>query len=220
MKTAKSIVALATSWLGKNQNDGSHKMIIDIYNTQTPLPRNYKVRYHDYWCATFITALAVKLGYTDIIPCECSCNEMIKLAVKKGIWKEDESICPKVGYIILYDWEDNGVGDNKGVPNHVGIVSNVDTDKRTFTVIEGNYNGAVRRRFLQFNNKFIRGYITPKYDEIPEREPTKRTLREYLSICSTVIDGEMGTGEQRKSNLKKLGFDPDKVQRIINALYS
>ena len=72
-KYVKDILDLATSWIGRNEKDGTHKYIIDIYNSHKPLARGYKVKYTDSWCATFISALAIKLGYTDIIPTECGC---------------------------------------------------------------------------------------------------------------------------------------------------
>ncbi len=174
-KYASKVVSQALAWLGKNEKDGSHKSIIDIYNTQKPLPRGYAVKYTDAWCATFVSAVAVKLGYTDIIPTECSCNEMIKLFKKIGAWAEDDSVKPNPGDIIFYDWEDNGVGENVGSANHTGIVEKVMGD--TITVIEGNYSNAVKRRTLKVNGKYIRGYGMPKYDAEPTKpaEPTKVT---------------------------------------------
>ena len=73
-KYASKVIAQAVAWLGKNEKDGSHKDMIDIYNAHRPLARGYKVKYTDAWCATFVSAVAVKLGYTGIIPTECSCS--------------------------------------------------------------------------------------------------------------------------------------------------
>lgn len=161
--TRSAIVDLAKSWIGKNEADGSHKTIIDIYNSRKPLPRGYKVRYTDAWCATFVSALAIKLGYTDIIPVECGCPEMVELAKNMGIWQESDTYTPKIGDIIMYDWQDSGSGDNRGTPDHVGIVSMVSGS--IFQVIEGNKNNAVGTRTMTVNGKNIRGYICPKYDE-------------------------------------------------------
>ena len=30
-------------WLGRNEQDKSHRLIIDTYNSHKPLPRNYSV---------------------------------------------------------------------------------------------------------------------------------------------------------------------------------
>ena len=38
-----AVVNQAKAWLGYNEADGSHRAIIDLYNTQNPRPRGYKV---------------------------------------------------------------------------------------------------------------------------------------------------------------------------------
>lgn len=161
-KYAKNIIQQAKSWLGCNKADGTHKQIIDVYNNHKPLARGYAVKYTDAWCATFVSACAIKCGYTDIIPTECGCSPMIQLFKNLGEWVENDAYVPKSGDIIFYDWQDSGSGDNTGVPDHVGIVENVSGS--TITVIEGNKNNAVARRTIQVNGKYIRGYGVPKYD--------------------------------------------------------
>ena len=183
-KYAKTIIELAKSWVGRNEADGTHKYIIDIYNGYRPLARNYKVKYTDAWCATTISALAIKLGYTDIIPTECGCGQMIELFKQKGIWVENENRTPNPADIIFYDWQDNGVGDNKGWSDHVGIVEKVENGK--ITVIEGNYKNAVTRRVIAVNGKYIRGYGVPKYDKEVASTPTS-TKKEELKV-----DGDWG----------------------------
>lgn len=163
-KYASEVVKQAQAWLGKNESDGTHKKIIDIYNSHTPLARGYKVKYNDSWCATFVSAIAIELGYTDIIPTECGCPQMLELFKKLGRWVENENRTPSIGEVIFYDWEDDGNGDNTGNPNHVGIVEKVSGS--TITVIEGNKNNSVARRTIKINNKYIRGYGVPKYDTV------------------------------------------------------
>ena len=163
--TREKIVAQARSWIGCKESDGSHNQIIDIYNADKPLPRGYKVSYTDAWCATFVTACAIKCGATDIVPKECSCNKMIELFKGLGCWVENDAHSPSPGDLIFYDWDDKGTGDNKGQSDHVGIVEAVSGN--TITVIEGNYNNACKRRLLNVNGKYIRGYGVPKYDEVP-----------------------------------------------------
>lgn len=178
-KYANKVVEQAQAWLGFNESNGSHKQIIDIYNAHKPLARSYPVKYTDSWCATFVSAVAIKLGYTDIIPTECSCNKMIELLKKLGSYIEDENRTPNPGDIIFYDWDDNGVGNNQGSSDHVGIVEKVSDGK--ITVIEGNYSNAVKRRTLNVNGRYIRGYGVPKYDgannaeKVKEPKPTTPT---------------------------------------------
>lgn len=163
MKTRSAVVVLAQSWIGKNESDGSHKSIIDIYNTYIPHPRGYKLQYADAWCASMVSALAIELGYTDIMPVECSCYYLIEAAKKMGIWQEKDSYVPSPADLILYDWDDSGSGDNTGNPDHVGVVEKV--SGTTITVIEGNYSNSVKRRTIQVNGKYIRGFICPKYSD-------------------------------------------------------
>ena len=156
------VLDIAKAWLGKKESDGSHKAIIDVYNAQKKLPQGYKVKYTDAWCATFVSAVAIKAGCTDIIPCECSCPRQIELFKKLGTWVENDARTPEPGDIIYYDWDDSGKGDNVGVSDHVGIVEKVSGGK--ITVIEGNYSDSVKRRTLAVDGKYIRGYGVPKYD--------------------------------------------------------
>lgn len=161
-KYASKVVEQAVSMLGCNESNGTHKQIIDVYNSHKPLARGYAVKYNDEWCATFVSAVSIKVGYTDIIPTECSCPKMVELFKKLGSWVENENRIPNAGDIIFYDWRDNGVGDNMGDADHVGIVEKVSGN--TITVIEGNYSNSVKRRYLEVNGRYIRGYGVPKYD--------------------------------------------------------
>ena len=174
-KYASMVVEQAKSWLGCNEADGSHKKIIDTYNAHKPLARGYAVKYTDAWCATFVSAVAIKLGYTDIIPTECGCDKMIELFKKLGAWVEDDSYKPKPGDIIFYDWNDSGSGDNKGSSDHVGIVKLVVGD--TIHVIEGNYSNSVKKRTLRVNGQYIRGYGVPKYDAEPVKTDSTTSVK-------------------------------------------
>lgn len=157
------VVNLAKSKIGIKEGSAGHKAIIDKYNSQPSLPRGYKVKYIDAWCATFISYLAIALGYTDIIPVECSCPKMIELAKRMGIWVEDDDYKPEAGDIVLYDWQDSGKGDNVGNPDHIGLV--IETDGKHFKVAEGNFQDSVGVRDMMVNGQYIRGFIVPKYSD-------------------------------------------------------
>ena len=157
----EAIVSEAISHVGVKEGTVLHHKIIDRYNSRKPLPRGYAVKYTDAWCATFISYLAIVMGYTDIIPVECGCPQMITLAKQMGIWVENDAYVPKPGDIVLYDWQDSGSGDNTGTADHIGIVEKVVGS--TETIIEGNYQDSVKRRELAVNGRYIRGYIVPRY---------------------------------------------------------
>lgn len=158
----QKVLGIMQGWVKLKKSDKSHAPIIDTYNGNKPLPRGYEVSYNDAYCATTVSAAAIKAGYTDIMPVECSCYYLIEQAKKMGIWQENDAYVPNIADEVLYDWQDNGIGDNTGNPDHVGMVEKVVGN--TITVIEGNMSGGVvGRRNLQVNGKYIRGYICPKY---------------------------------------------------------
>lgn len=157
----QKIVSIAQSYIGCKESDGSHRKIIDLYNSHKPLARGYAVKYTDAWCSTFASAVAIAAGMTDIIPTECGCGKHIELFKKLGSWQENDAYVPKPGDYIFYDWQDSGVGDCTGSADHVGIVEKV--SGTSITVIEGNYSDSVKRRTISVNGRYIRGYGVPKY---------------------------------------------------------
>lgn len=157
------VVSIAQSYIGCRESDGSHKKIIDLYNSHKPLARGYKVTYTDAWCATFVSAVAIVAGLADIIPTECGCGEQIKLFQQLSSWQENDAYVPSPGDYIFYDWQDSGVGDNTGAADHVGIVEKVSGG--VITVIEGNYADSVKHRNISVNGRYIRGFGVPKYAE-------------------------------------------------------
>ena len=167
--TREQIVAQCQAWLGLKESNGSHKQIIDVYNSHKPRARGYKLKYNDAWCAGFVSAVAIKCGATDIIPLEVGCGKMRDKAKAMGIWVEADDHDPLPGDIILYNWKDTGKGDLKTGASHVGYVEKVSGNK--FVTIEGNYSNRVKRRNMKVNGKYIRGYITPEYDASPEEMP-------------------------------------------------
>lgn len=210
---ASKVVEKAESWIGRKESNGTHKQIIDIYNSHKPLARGYKVKYTDEWCATFVSAVAIDLGYTDIIPTECGCGQMIALLKELGCWIENDAYVPDPGDIIFYDWEDDGKADNTGWPNHVGYVEKVSNG--TITVIEGNYNCEVKRRSVKVNGKYIRGYGVPDYDT---EKVVAASSKSIDTVAKEVIEGKWGNGSDRKTNLGKAGYDYDAVQARVNVI--
>ena len=130
-----NVVSIMKGWLGWSEANGKQKKIVDIYNIHKPLARGYKVQYTDEWCATAVSAAFIKAGLTDIGFTECSCNRMIDLY--------------------------NGIGDNVGSADHVGLVAAINGTR--LTIIEGNKNESVSYRSINANGKYIRGYCLPDY---------------------------------------------------------
>lgn len=156
------MVKQAEQYLGINEKDGSHKQIVDLYNTQDVLPVDYTLQYEDSWCAAFVTAAAMQQNLTDIIPPECGCQRQIGLWKEIGRWEERDSIIPLPGDLIYYDWEEkNPFTDCTGWADHVGIV--VGTKWPFIKVIEGNKDDSVSYRHILINDVHIRGFGKPDY---------------------------------------------------------
>ena len=184
LELRNKVVSVMRGWLGWSESNGKYRAIIDLYNTQKPLPVGYKVKYTDEWCATTVTAAGMAAGLQDIILGECSCSRMIALYQKAGRWQESDAYKPQPGDIIMYDWQDTGTGDNAGAPDHVGIVEQVVGN--TITVIEGNKGEAVARRTLAVNGRYIRGFCLPDYASMATEEEDDEMLtyeqwKEYMS---------------------------------------
>lgn len=211
----QKVVNQAKSWLGCKESDGSHRKIIDLYNSHKPLARSYAVKYTDAWCATFVSATSIACGYTDIMPTECGCGKMIELYQKLGRWEENDAYKPEPGDVVFYDWDDNGVGDNKGASDHVGIVEKV--VGATITVIEGNCSNSVKRREIQVNGRYIRGYGLPAFEKKATKEDTGAKLS-IEDIAKKVINGDYGDGAARKSKLEAEGYNYATVQAKVNEI--
>lgn len=159
--TVKDALNLARTWIGKNEADGSHRSIIDIYNSFFPHPRSYAVTYQDAWCDATISAIFISLNAVDIIGgIECGVEEHIKKFKAAGIWYEDGTIVPKPGDLITYNWDANAQ-PNDGYADHIGIVESVENG--TITTIEGNVSDMVKRCYIPVGYSKIRGFARPKY---------------------------------------------------------
>ena len=211
----QKIVSIMQGWIGLKRSDRSHAPIIDTYNGNKPLPRGYAVTYNDAYCATTTSAAAIKAGYTDIIPVECSCYYLIEKAKAMGIWQENDAYIPAPGDEVLYDWDDGpnyATTDNRGTPEHVGMVEVVSGS--TIKVMEGNMSGGVvGRRNLQINGRYIRGFICPNYASKATEKAPEKSIDE---IATEVLAGRWGNNPERKQRLEAAGYNYESVQAAVN----
>lgn len=211
----QKVVGIMQGWIGLKRSDKSHAPIIDAYNGNKPLPRGYKVTYTDAYCATTTSAAAIKAGYTDIIPVECSCYYLIEKAKAMGIWQENDAYIPAPGDEVLYDWDDGAnfaTTDCTGTPEHVGMVEAVSGN--TIKVMEGNMSGGVvGRRNLQVNGRYIRGFICPNYASKATEKAPEKSIDE---IATEVLAGRWGNNPERKQKLEAAGYNYEVVQAAVN----
>lgn len=206
--TANDVLKVAKDWLGYSKANGKYKQILNTYNSHKPLARGYVIKPNDSWCDCFVSACAIKAGATDIIGTEVGCEQHIAIFKKKGIWNENGSIKPKVGDIILYNWDDK-TQPNDGFADHIGFVEQVSGN--TITCIEGNLNNKVGRRIIKIGDGRIRGYAHPKYAKAS-------SAKSVTAIALEVIDGKWGNGVTRKSRLTRAGYDYSEIQNRVNEL--
>ena len=232
--TRQDIVDQICSWEGWSESNGKFKRIIDIYNyyLSTAVKTgtlNYPVKYTDEWCATAASTAYIQAGAPELFPIECGCPRTIELAKKMGIWKEADNYVPSPADAVLYDWQDSGSGDNKGIPDHIGIVIAVNKPAGNIYVMEGNKEEKVARRILKVNSRYIRGFVTPKF---LEEEPTKAVIPEAkkkadvanstfeptksdTDLAVEVWYGVHGSGDKRRN---ALGSRYDQVQNSVEEI--
>lgn len=222
----QKVLSVMQGWVGLKKSDKSHAVIIDTYNSLAPLPRGYKITYQDAYCAATVSAAAIRAGYTDIMPIECSCRKLIEQAQRMGIWQENDAYVPEPADLILYDWQDGADfprTDNTGEPDHVGMVEKL--VGATITIIEGNLRGEVARRTVTVNGRYIRGYICPHYEsKAGSNSKGQETTRQsgydcpYKEPTYTLYQGQVGTKMPEYTRwlqwqLVRLGFLPAKNEK-------
>lgn len=231
--TAKQVVDIMEGWMNMSHSKGTHKPIIDLYNSHKPLARGYAVTYKDDYCDTTVSAAFIQacrdagVALADVIGgTECGVEEHVKIFKRAGIWEEDGTIIPEIGYICVYNWDDK-VQPNDGYSDHIGIVSSVNKAAGTFVVSEGNMSGGiVGKRTINIGYGCIRGFAKPKYAKATNSTPEVEKPQEKPNTGSqsnsetvyTVQPGDTLSGIAKKygTTYKKLAKynnipDPDVI---------
>ena len=216
-------------WLGAVPGSTKHADILRTYNSHRPLARSYAIQPGDAYCAATVSAAWIRAGVAAIAPLEVSVPKMAELAQKRGIWVEDDGFTPRPGDAVVYDWQDDGKGDNRGRPDHVGLVESVSGG--AISVLEGNMGAGhmVGRRALAVDGRYIRGYIRPDYKSLADAAPSlplegKVAAQQpdegvsLTAIAREVIAGKWGNGADRKRRLTAAGHDYKAVQAEVNRL--
>lgn len=180
MGKREDFVIRASEWIGTKEGSSGHKQIVRDYNKACDKGRQGSV--DSKWCAMFVGAVAEE---TDNVlkdgigvPVDYSCgtgpHSVIEKAKKADIWVEKDSYIPRNGDLVIYEWDDDGVGDCTKGHDHIGIVSSVGTS--SFIVVEGNKKSAVGTRTVNINGRFIRGFVACRFaDEVNPSVPSHYT---------------------------------------------
>lgn len=143
-------------YLNRTSKDKEIKELREVYNNYRPLPRGYKIKDGDAWCAMFVSALGIKLGISDIVLPEVSCYYMIEAYKKIGRFTRDKNYEASIGDLIFYDWDLNTT------PDHVGIV--LSCDGKSYKILEGNRNNKVAFREIPCDYKLVYGFARPDFE--------------------------------------------------------
>ena len=228
----KKVVSIMNGWVGGKQGSSIHREILKIYNEYASAHGMAKA-YESYaWCDITVSAAWIKAGMAGYVPIAMSCGQSISKAKSLGIWVENDAYKPKIGDACLYDWEDDGKGDDTTGHDHIGIVVSVGSD--TFSVVEGNAGSPsqVRRIQRKVNQRYIRGFICPDYKTIAKKLTPKDEKKEEVQhksptldqLVTDVINGKYGTGATRKSKLNTLykkgeiAYTYDQIQDKVNEI--
>ena len=217
MSDRENPVRWLEQYIGIKVGSAEHKAILKVFN-DSKLSTRHVMTVDDPWCATATSAAFIATGLANIFPCvECSCEYMINLAKAAGIWVENDAYVPDTGDVILYDWDDNGIGDCTGWSDHVGLVDSV--TERTIKVVEGNKSNTVGYREIAINGKYIRGFITPKYSGKTNSNAAPSPIKKSVTqVAKEVIAGKWGNGDERKKKLADAGYNFATVQAEVNKL--
>ena len=225
------VCSAMTSWIGATPGSAKHRDILNTYNSYRPLARGYAVQVNDAYCATTVSAAFIKAGIAKYTGTECGVDQFRQIAVNKGMWIENDAYKAQPGDAVIYDWDDNGAGDNKGYPEHIGLIT--ESHGSYFVVTEGNMgnNGIVGQRRLNYNGRYIRGFIHPDYDAIaqkmggtatpktntPEKAPSA-AQKSIDELAKEVIAGKWGNAPGRPQRLTAAGYDANAVQARVNQI--
>ena len=134
---------------------GQRNEVVDLYNTFLPHPRRYKVKYEDMLCATYVSSIFIKLGWTDIVPPECGAHQLYQNMDALGRGVQDKKRVPEIGDLIFF-------GNSKYVSGiqHVGIVTEVKNNKQIYYY---DLQSVVGRHTCPVGYSWIWGYGMPDY---------------------------------------------------------
>lgn len=213
----KKVVSILNKWVGGKQGSDIHKEILAIYNEYATANKMAKA-YESYaWCDITASAAWIKAGYAKYVPISMSCGQSITKAKSMGIWQEADGYKPKISDACVYDWSDDGKGDDTTGHDHIGIVVSVGAD--TFSVVEGNAGSPSQVRKIQrkVNQRYIRGFITPNYKQIAkDLTPKETTPKPVASAPAKEETYKVVKGDTLSAIAKKYGTTVAKLKDLNN----
>lgn len=185
LQRLEKIVQTAENWYGISEGTREHSNLVGMYNRISPLPRGYKLKLTDSWCAAYVSVVMLQCGYD--FPFECGVFEMWKKLREQGC--QVIGRVPIPGELIFF------------TSSHVGIVRDWVPLDYMVPTIEGNSGDMVAHRKHQLYHQSILGYMSPfRY--------TNTEIKEQLNA------GIWGGGNFATNALLYSGYDIKEVLNV------
>lgn len=145
LQRLEKIVKTAESWYGISEGTREHANLVGMYNLINPLPRGYKLKVTDSWCAAYVSVVMAQCGYK--FPFECGVFEMWKKLHAQGC--QIIGRVPIPGELVFFK------------SSHVGIVRDWVSLNYLMPTIEGNSSDMVAHRQHYVYHDSILGFMSP-----------------------------------------------------------
>ena len=177
------------------------------------------------WCAQTIVYVGDKTGTSSSFPRVTFVDRSGPYIgfrdwfESRGRFFYSDTYTPLKGDLIVFDYDK----DNKG--DHIGFVSEVNTQANAVKTIEGNANDKVAANAYSMSNDNILGYCKPSYNDATEQKPvttTEATVSTTASTVSTTTQTETVNQEAKYYVSSSIGCNlrskPDYSNNIIQIL--
>lgn len=151
------------------------------------------------WCAMFASFLGYSVGMPKEFGEFAHCPTWANWFKANKRWGKE----PRVGAVVFFDWDRDGVAD------HVGIVSKVGTNQ--IKSLEGNTTvGKARNRVAEQTRgkSTVLGYGYPKYDS----DPVTHTVNTGDTLSSIAKAWGVTWQDVYKVNIKLIGKDASVIK--------
>lgn len=216
-------IELAKSQLGYKEESGNKTKYALYFDKDAWQWFNTKKQGAE-WCAIFICWLFCQLIGPDAARtflgcpapkdnCAAGVKYLYQYMSKKG-YKVDKKTGQPGDIIFL--------NSNK----HVGLIEKVENGK--YITIEGNKSNKVAQGSYGVSSSTVYGICRPDWSAISQQPPVSAPAPapaqpsgytdQEIKVAKDVIKGKYGNGQTRRNNLKKAGYDYNRIQGLVNKI--
>ena len=219
MTFAERLVAVALSQIGYEESESNFIVRDDgsiqgwsFYGSWYGMP-------YEEWCAMFVSYCLEMAGIPENAIPRCANNQRWKEKLGNKYIDNEDEYRPEPGDIVFFHHD--RVSNDPNFPNHVGIVTKVNSDGFKISTVEGNAGKAVKERKYETGDTVIVGYVSmrsimEKYDptyEIPEELIVDETV-DVVGENDGVVDDDIA--EDSDVNGDELIDETDENSEVVN----